>query len=123
MADDSYFLPDDHAPALDDGTEKLATAQQWASMTFAPVLIDPQRFGPDWDQTRGAIARTAIALLRFDDQALTQHFLAQADPLRRALDTHAALQKEIDYLKTHIEALEMASTRLLCVASRCADDT
>jgi hypothetical protein len=121
MADDSYFLPDDRSAESSDSAEELATAQQWASMTFAPVLIDPQNFGPRWDQTRGAIARTAIALLRFDDQGLTQHFLAEAEPLRRALDAHAALEQEIDYLKTHIEALDMAATRLLCVASRCAE--
>jgi len=120
MADDCYFLPDDPLPEAVDASEELASAQQWASMTFAAVLIDPQKFGPGWDQTRGALARTAVALLRFDDQALTRHFLAEGDPLRRALDTHAGLQQEIDYLKTHVEALEMAATRLLCVASRCA---
>lgn len=127
MADDSHslpehFLPEDKSPEA-DAAEQLATAQQWASMTFAPVLIDPQHFGPRWDQTRGDIARNAIALLSFDDQALTNHFLAGPEPLRRALETHAALQQEIDYLKTHIEALEMAAIRLLCVASRCANDT
>lgn len=122
MTDNVYFLPDDPAADFEDGSaEELATSQQWASMTFAAVSIDPSRFGPAWDQTRGAIARTAIALLRFDDQALTQHFLAAPEPLRRALEVHAGLQQEIDYLKTHIEALEMAATRVLCVASRCAE--
>lgn len=123
MADDFYFLPED-APAgpEDSAAERLATPQQWASMTFAPIVIDEKKFGPGWDQTRGAIARTAIALLRFDDQALTRHLLAQPEPLRRALDMHAGLQQEIEYLKTHIEALEMAATRVLCVASRCAEE-
>jgi hypothetical protein len=37
------------------------------------------------------------------------------------MDMHAGLQRELEYLKTHIEALEMASARLLCVASRCAE--
>jgi hypothetical protein len=122
MADDCYFLPED-APLERDtnAQDTLATAEQWAAMTFAPVVIDPNKFGPVWDQTRGAVARTAIALLRFDDRALTRHFQSEPEPLRRALDVHAGLQREIEYLKTHIEALEMASTRVLCVASRCAE--
>jgi len=120
MADDSYFLPDDEFAASD--AEQLATAQQWAAMTFAPVAIDPDKFGPRWDQTRGAIARTTVALLRFDDQGLTRHFRAEVEPLRRAMEVHAGLQQEIEYLKTHIEALELASTRVLCAASRCSED-
>lgn len=123
MTDNVYFLPDDPSVEPEGGSaEEFATSQQWASMTFAPVLIDANKFGPAWDQARGAIARTAIALLRFDDQALAQHFLAEPEPLRRALDVHAGFQQEIDYLKTHIEALEMAATRVLCVASRCAEE-
>lgn len=99
----------------------LATPQQWAAMTFAPVVIDPVKFGAEWEHARGEIARSTIALLHFDDQALTRHFMDQPEPLRRAMEAHAGLQQELDYLKTHIEALEMASTRLLCVASRCAE--
>lgn len=91
---------------------------QWAAMTFAPVPIDSSKFGAEWEQARGAIARTTIALLRFDDRNLTQHFLAQPEPLRRVMTVHAGLQSEIDYLKTHLEALEMAAARMLCVASR-----
>lgn len=122
MADDCYFLPEDPPLEREHGaTDSLATPEQWASMTFAPIVIDPQKFGPAWDRTRGAIARAAIDLLALDDQALTQHFLAQAEPLRRALDVHAGLQREIEYLKTHIEALETAATRVLCAASRCAE--
>jgi hypothetical protein len=67
------------------------------------------------------VARTAIELLRFDDQALTSHFMAMAEPLMEAMETYGELQREVDYLKTHLEALEMASTRMLCVASRCID--
>jgi len=123
MADDSYFLPEDAPlePAATMAQEKLATPEQWAAMSFAPMTIDPKKFGPGWDQTRGAIARTAIALLRFDDQALTRHFQSEPEPLRRALDVYQGLQQEIEYLKTHIAALETASTRVLCVASRCAE--
>jgi hypothetical protein len=123
MADDCYFLPE-HAPPdpeANTAADTLATPEQWAAMTFAPVVIDPKKFGPGWDQTRGAMARTVIALLRFDDQGLTHHFLSEPEPLRRALDVHAGLQQEIEYLKTHIEALEMAANRVLCVASRCAE--
>jgi hypothetical protein len=123
MADDCYFLPE-HAPLEPGATtaqDTLANAEQWAAMTFAPVIIDPDKFGPGWDQTRGAIARTVVALLRFDDRALTRHFQSEPEPLRRALDVHTGLQQEIEYLKTHIEALEMASTRVLCAASRCAE--
>jgi hypothetical protein len=122
MADNSYFLPDD-PPATTDAHEQLATAQQWASMTFAGVSIDPGTFGPRWDQARGAVARTTVALLRFDDQALTRHFVGEADPLRRVMEIHQGLRQEIDYLKTHLEALEMAATRLLCVASRYAEES
>ncbi|MET0536079.1 MAG: hypothetical protein ABW171_17820 [Steroidobacter sp.] len=123
MADNSYFLPEDApTPPAQSAPDPLATPEQWASMTFDPILIDDRKFGPGWDQTRGAIARTAVALLRFDDQALTRHFLAEAEPLRRALDVHAGLQQEIEYLRTHLEALETAATRVLCVASRCAED-
>jgi hypothetical protein len=123
MADDCYFLPEDAPlePETNAAPDTLATAEQWAAMTFAPVMLDPNKFGPAWDQTRGAIARTAIALLRFDDRALTRHFQSEHEPLRRALDVHAGLQQEIEYLKTHIEALEMTATRVLCVASRCAE--
>ena len=121
MADDCYFLPEDAPARAESGAaDPLATPEQWASMTFAPIFIDEKKFGPGWDQTRGAIARTAIGLLRFDDQALTEHFLAEPEPLRRALEVHAGLQREIEYLKTHIEALETAATRVLCAASRCA---
>jgi hypothetical protein len=122
MTDSFYFLPDDPSAQPAGTVEELASARQWASMTFAPVSLDANKFGPAWDQTRGAIARTAIALLRFDDQGLTEHFLAGPEPLRRALEVHAGLQQEIGYLKTHIEALEMAATRMLCVASRCAEE-
>lgn len=123
MADDVYFLPDDHQPAADAATqEELATAQQWASMTFAAVLIDASKFGPRWDQARGAVARTTVTLLSFDDQELTRHFLGEVDPLRRVLEVHGELRLEIDYLKTHLEALEMAATRLLCVASRYTEE-
>ena len=123
MADDCYFLPEDAPlePEANTAQDTLASAEQWAAMTFAPVTIDPNKFGPGWDQTRGAIARTVVALLRFDDQGLTQHFLSEPEPLRRAMDVHTGLQQEIEYLKTHIEALEMVSTRVLCVASRCAE--
>lgn len=100
-----------------------ATAEQWAAMTFAPVLIDPDKFGPSWEQARGASARTAIALLRFDDQELTRRFMEQPEPLQEALEVHAGLEREIDYLKTHVEALEMTATRMLCVASRCAEQS
>jgi hypothetical protein len=123
MADDCYFLPEDAPldPAASSAQDALATPEQWAAMKFAPMIIDANKFGPGWDQTRGAIARTAIALLRLDDQALTRHFMSEPEPLRRALDLHAGLQQEIEYLKTHIEALEITSTRILCVASRCAE--
>jgi hypothetical protein len=123
MADDCYFLPE-HAPPepqANTAQETLATPEQWAAMKFAPLIMDANKFGPDWDQTRGAIARAVVALLRFDDQALTSHFQSEPDPLRRALDLHAGLQEEIEYLKTHIEALEITATRMLCVASRCAE--
>ena len=114
MADNTDFLPEDSDPLL-------ATPQQWASMTFAPMVIDANKFGPDWDQTRGAVARAAVALLGFDDQELTRHFLAHPDPLRRAMDVHAGLQQEIEYLKTHIQALDTLATRVLCAASRCIE--
>lgn len=123
MADDSYFLPEDAAAEPGQtAADALATPRQWASMTFEPIVIDDKKFGPGWERTRGAVARTAIALLRFDDRALTRHFQSEAEPLRRVLDVHAGLQQEIEYLKTHIEALETAATRLLCAASRCAED-
>ncbi|MBL8265788.1 hypothetical protein [Steroidobacter sp.] len=95
-----------------------ATPQQWAAMTFAPIPIDSDKFGPAWEQQRGAMARTSIAVLRFDDESLTQHFLDRPEPLREAMTAHAGLQQELDYLKTHLEALELAATRMLCVASR-----
>ena len=122
MADHDSILPDDPQSAkfADSSAEQLATPEQWAAMTFAAVPIDADRFGSEWEQTRGAIARTAIAVLRFDDQALTRHFMEQPEPLRQAMQAHAGLQRELDYLKTHVEALETAATRLLCVASRCA---
>jgi hypothetical protein len=120
VANDCY--PQEHAtPEPEAAADSLATAEQWASMTFAPAVIDENKFGPDWDQTRGAIARATIALLRFDDQSLTRHFLSGPEPLRRALDEYAGLQQEIAYLKTHIEAMEMAAIRILCAASRCAE--
>jgi hypothetical protein len=123
MADDCYFLPEDAPlePGANTIHDALATPEQWAAMRFAPVIIDANKFGPGWDQTRGAIARAAIALLRFDDQELTRHFQSEPEPVRRALDLHAGLQQEIEYLKTHIEALEMTATRILCAASRCAE--
>jgi hypothetical protein len=123
MADDCYFLPEDAPlePGANTTQDALAGPEQWAAMTFAPVIIDANKFGPGWDQTRGAIARAAISLLRLDDQALTRHFQSEAEPVRRALDLHAGLQQEIEYLKTHIEALEMTATRILCAASRCAE--
>ena len=122
MADDNHFLPEDDLPAESDA-ELLATSQQWAAMSFEPVLVDASRFGAGWEQSRGAIARTAVAVLRFDDRELTRHFMNQPEPLRQAMKVHTGLQREIDYLKTHIEALEMASTRLLCAASRCAEQS
>jgi hypothetical protein len=123
MVDDCYFLPEDSPlePASHASQDILATAEQWAAMTFAPIQIDANKFGPGWDRTRGAIARATIELLRFDDRALTRHFQSQPEPLRRAMDLRAGLQQEIEYLQTHIEALETAATRLLCVASRCAE--
>lgn len=123
MADDCYFLPEDAPlePGADTTQDALATPEQWAAMTFAPLMIDENKFGPGWEQTRGAIARAAIELLRLDDQALTRHFQSEPEPVRRALDLHAGLQQEIEYLKTHIEALEMTATRVLCAASRCAE--
>ncbi|WP_129776403.1 COG5 family protein [Peristeroidobacter soli] len=98
--------------------EQLATPEQWAAMTFDPVPIDPGKFGPAWDRARGCVARTAIAVLRLDDRQLTHHFKSHPESLLEAMDTHADLQEELDYLKTHLEALEMAATRVLCVASR-----
>lgn len=124
MADDDSFPPKDSTPELvEAGTEQLATAQQWAAITFAPIFIDAQNFGAEWEQARGAMARATLALLRFDDRELTRHFMNQPEPLRQAMEAHAGLQRELEHLKTHIEALEMASTRLLCVASRCAEQT
>lgn len=121
MVDQFNSFPEGPAdPAAETTGESPATADQWAAMTFAALDIDITKFGPRWDFARGAVARVAVTLLRLDDRELTRHFLAEADPLRRAMDTHLGLQEEIDYLKTHIEALEMAATRMLCVASRCA---
>jgi hypothetical protein len=119
MADDFQFGPED-APAAPstDSSEQLATPQQWAAMTFAPVVIDPAKFGTAWEQTRGSMARMAIELLSLDDRELTRHFTDQDEPLLEAMETHTGLQDELDYLRTHIEALEMAATRMLCVASR-----
>ena len=125
MADESRFSHDDdqavplNEKADEDAAELLATPEQWAAMTFAPVLIDLNKFGAAWEQARGAMARTAVELLRLDDQALTSHFMAQEMPLMEAMETYRELQEELDYLKTHMEALETASTRMLCVASRC----
>lgn len=124
MADDSNFPP--HAESAHAGeadSEQLATPQQWAAMTFEPVLIDVSKFGAEWEQARGAIARTAIALLQFDDRDLTSHFMNQSEPLRRVMEAHAGLQRELEYLQTHIQALEMAAARLLCVASRCVEQS
>jgi hypothetical protein len=118
MADDSPPRPEDDPAAPSTDSEQLATPQQWAAMTFAPVVIDPAKFGPAWEQTRGSVARTAIELLSLDDQELTRHFMEQDEPLLEAMETHTGLQDELDYLRTHIEALEMAATRMLCVASR-----
>ena len=101
--------------------DHLPTSQDWAEMNFAPVAIDPEKFGAEWERARGAIARSTLGLLRLGDQELTRHFLSQREPLRKAMEAHSGLQQELDYLKTHIEALEMASARLLCVASRCAE--
>jgi hypothetical protein len=124
MADD-FGYPHGDKPAVpsdNDGAERPATPEQWAAMTFAPVLIDPARFGPAWEQARGSIARTAIELLSLDDLALTRHFMEQSNPLMEAMETYGELQSELDYLKTHMEALEMAATRMLCVASRCVEN-
>jgi hypothetical protein len=123
MAGDSRFTDDDDpdAPFGEDSAEHLATPEQWATMTFAPVLIDITKFGTAWEQARGFVARTAIELLRFDDQALTSHFMAMAEPLKESMETYGELQRELDYLKTHVEALEMMATRMLCVASRCVE--
>lgn len=119
MADDSELRPEDDPAALStDGSEQLATPEQWAAMTFAPVLIDPIKFGTAWEQARGSMARAAIELLRLDDQDLTKHFTEQDEPLLEAMETYSSLQDELDYLRTHLEALEMAATRMLCVASR-----
>ncbi|GFE89055.1 hypothetical protein [Steroidobacter agaridevorans] len=123
MADESRF-PHDDQPAVESdehAAERLATPEQWAAMTFAPVLIDLNKFGAAWEQARGVVARTAIELLRLDDRALTSHFMAQDAPLMEAMETYRALQDEVEYLKTHMEALETASTRMLCVASRCVE--
>ncbi|WP_129641981.1 hypothetical protein [Peristeroidobacter agariperforans] len=123
MADESRFPHDDGPAAESDAelAERLATPEQWAAMTFAPVLIDANKFGAAWEQARGAMARTAIELLRLDDQALTSQFMAEEVPLMEAMETYRELQEELEYLKTHIEALETASTRMLCVASRCIE--
>jgi hypothetical protein len=127
MAGDSQVPPEDDPDARfdenveEDSAEQLATPQQWAAMTFAPVSIDPAKFGAAWEYARGSIARTVIELLRFDDQGLTSHFLAQPEPLMEAMETYRELQEEVDYLKTHLEALEMAAMRMLCVASRCVE--
>lgn len=123
MADESRFSHDDgpDAPSEPEAAEQLATPEQWAAMTFAPVSIDPDKFGAAWEQARGAMARTAIELLRMDDQALTAHFMAEEAPLMEAMETYRELQSELDYLKTHMEALETASIRMLCVASRCVE--
>ncbi len=124
MADDHSFLPEDDATAESaEGVEQLATPQQWAAMSFAPVSIDPGKFETEWEQARGAMARTTIALLRFDNQELTRHYMNQPEPLRQAMEMHDGLQREIEYLKTHIEALEMAAARVLCAASRCAEQS
>jgi len=123
MADDSRFTleNDPAAPSDNVGAEQFATPQQWAAMKFQPVLIDPSKFGSAWEQARGSVARTAIELLRLDDEALTSHFMALLDPLMEAMEAYGELQNELDYLKTHVEALETAATRMLCVASRCVE--
>jgi len=123
MADDSRFTHQNDPAARSDneGAERLATPEQWAAMKFEPVPIDPNKFGTGWDHARGAVARTAVGLLRLDDEALTSQFMAMLDPLMEAMQTYGELQNELDYLKTHMEALEMAATRMLCVASRCAE--
>jgi hypothetical protein len=114
MPDDCHSQPDD---------EPLATPEQWAAMRFGSMLIDASKFGAEWQQERGAIARKVVSLLRFDDRQLTQHFLDQAEPLLHAMQMHADLQRELEYLQTHSEALELASARLLCVASRYAEQS
>jgi len=123
MADDSRFKHenDPAAPSDDEGAERLATPQQWAAMKFESVSIDPNKFGSAWEQARGCVARTAIELLRKDDEALTSHFMELPEPLMEAMEAYGELQNELDYLKTHMEALEMAATRMLCVASRCVE--
>src|SRR5262245_46194215 len=111
MADDSRFRHEHvlSVSADDDIAEQLATHKQWAAMTFAPVLIDSNKFGTAWEHARGSVARTAIELLRLDDQALTSHFMAQLEPLMEAMETYGELQRELDYLKTHMEAIDMAA--------------
>src|SRR5688572_27193675 len=98
MADESRFAHDGD-PAVEsdeDAAEQLATPQQWAAMTFAPVSIDPDKFGAAWEQARGAVARTAIEVLGMDDQVLTSHFMAQEMPLLEAMETYTELQNELE---------------------------
>lgn len=124
MADNSSFPPDADPSGESGGSvERSATPSQWAAMTFEPVVIDASKFGTNWEQARGAVARIAVALLGFDDRDLTQYFLNQSEPLQQAMQVHAGLEHEIDYLKTHLEALEMVATRVLCAASRCAESS
>jgi hypothetical protein len=108
-------VSDDKPPSNPDAP---ATPADWAAMTFEPIIIDAAAFGPAWDKARGDLARAIISLLRHDDKELTRRCTVDEHALEATVQMYEEIEKEIDYLETHIAFLHTALTRLLCVTAR-----
>ena len=103
-------------------TEEIATAKEWAAMTFEPVIDDSEsKFNmPDEmkdAQKRAMIKGCGLTILRRSDEGLTEMVASSGDP-DVLMDLYDSLGQLVDYYRNGIECAEAARARLMVAMTR-----
>ncbi len=103
-------------------TDQIATAKDWAAMTFQPVIVDSEsEFNmPDEmeeAQKRAIVKGCGLTLLRRNDDELTEMVADAGDP-DVMMDLYDSLGLLVEYYRNGVECAEAARARLMVAMTR-----
>jgi len=103
-------------------TDEIATAKEWAAMTFKPVIDDSEsKFNmPDEmeeAQKRAMFKGCGLTILRRSDEGLTEMVADAGDP-DVLMDLYDSLVQLEDYYKAGSECARTARLRLMVAMTR-----
>ena len=106
-------------------TDQIATAKDWATTTFEPLMDDSEfEFNMTNEmekaQSRAIVKCFALKILRTSDVQLTE-MVSSAENPNVMIDFFGNLEELEDYYKNGIECVKGAHTRLLVAMTRFAE--